>query len=1571
MNAARCMRALGAATILLLAAAISSVHAALAWTLRSAAGTRIVVEFSAGNTAGMPATFAFASSPQVRPAVTIAQTAPAPGTIPIARTYAGWYGRQYLQWIVFSPADESRGTVAVDFPQPVIDPASPIRIAGGVLHASIRTALLKAAAADTVPAPPYISGLRIDVDRDGIYRLSGSLLRQKGVPVASVPSRRFRLFEQGREIPIYITNPHHANIQDADVLLFYARELRGAKSYWSQFSNTNVYWLCWNTGVNGLRIAEASGRIRIDETQYRPGGDSVDLDAKEFRDTLHLEEDNDIRWLGSVADPQEMTSSSDEGVFVDNWYWTVTGENEITDVHVTLPGASGSGLARLRCAFMGLTTSPGQGNDHMISLLVNANSPNDRTQTAQWDGQAVFVFETETFHTRELKAGDNVITFRTNPQGFQDRAALNWIEVEYPRAFVAQNDVLSFRNNPADAGALKQFKLRGFSSSDLELWDITNGRFLTGFSVVQERSAQGKRTCTLVFQDSLSGVTTFVAQTVAQRKDPPGISLDTVAGAFDFPAGVDYIMITARSLRTALKPLADHYTRAGMTVALLAIEDIYNRFSYGIRDPESIRTMIRHLIASAGGRMPRYLLLGGDTSHDLDKNISRSGRNIAPTHLSRVPGWGPCSDDGYFACVVGDDNIPDCLTGRFPAENVAQMQAMVAKTLRALDGLEKGPWRENLLLAGGFEHDFSLFNDGAAHDIVGERMNVLRMDADPASPWYISEATAAATLAGFINAGAYAVNFNGHGGGNVWSDSKFFGVNDITRLHNGSWQPSGRLPIVFSFTCLTGFFESAFYTSLGEEMVRAPVSGACGFYGASAYTSKQGNLIMNRRLLDIAVHDSLESVGELIWLSEMYLLAIDDRRWLPLVRQYNYLGDPAMPWRLPPDTLRLTLAKSALDAGDSLAITGACDPVRTGQARIRVKADGRAWTDRSAPVSSGACALTVPVKDSAIAAAGVVRAYAWNDSAEVRGWTTFTKSAVLVSDISISPSPPACGDSVVVRCRITFPVNAPAAAVRCMVALDQPWASNPDFSRMPDVAMVRSAGDTTFWEAAQKIPVPYFGTVDAALLLKFRIPDAYGESRIFSFALVPMPDLRLTNDSVSMQWADDSMRVCFSVINGGTGSAPPFIAQVLWGDGSDTLTEACRAASADSLAPGASLRLCCALPDTQGVLPFVLRLNPGKAFPKLLDDNNTSRGVLSVRYADLSGPEDTLYSAGQGAAIAPQKTWSRSRRAFLFDRRISETRPLTTDSRFLSIVGDSVRQFSAGLRPLLTTGDSLCWIFRPDTSAGGSWLFRKAAAAGAGKPAVMQWDDAIASWRYAPSAYDSAARCLTAIDQAAWFSAAWLTDMTAPAIQLTVAGRRVVFLDYAAKGRSFDVFVNDPSGVYAPAAKALLNRAPMGNAFSAAPSGAAPVSLRATLYPAKENAVDSLTITAQDLAGNDTGVTFAYMSGEKLSIRFLACHPNPFTARQNDAGRTIQTVRFAFLLTDVADKAVLTIYTITGKKIKSWTLPEIIGYQEVEWDGLTEGGNRIANGTYYLKLTAENENGSVKKIIKIAKLEGY
>ncbi|MBD3322352.1 MAG: hypothetical protein GF350_14725, partial [Chitinivibrionales bacterium] len=598
---------------------------AAAYSIESFAPDHIEIGYS-HFLAGAPPDSLFAFGillpPDRTPAVTVHSRYPATGGSPeIVSSKQGYCGTDFYHWIVFSPygpqknhavyPDTIRGIIDIRFSSPAYAAEPKPRIRNSILHASPLHGAAKKKATVSLPDIPFSKGIRISVDEDGIYEITGAQLRAAGVPLDRVSSRYLRLFKRETEVPIFITNSHRDRLKPEDKILFYGKRLRGTKSYYTQYSNTNAYWLTWENSRAGLRIAEASVTPRIDETAWMPG-DTGELAAKEFRDTLHLEEDTDIRWLGDINAPLDIAQDPSESEFIDNWYWSGIGGREISQLTVDIPSPSTRGRTRMRFSFMGITSIDEDPLDHRITILINGESPNATKNTARWDGQTAYIHETGLFSTPALTHGANTLTFITEPRSYEDRVSLNWIEIEYDRTFTALDNHILFKNNPSDIREFKQFSVTGFTVKELDLWDIGNSRLLTGFSV-QKEFVEGNTSYSLVFQDSLPATTRFLAQAGSQRKQPLSLVLDTIRQDWSFPGGIDYLMITTRKLQSSLDPLASFHTMRGLRAEIVTIEDIYNRFSWGIRNPESIRTLIAYLFSIAGNNAPRYLLLGGDT----------------------------------------------------------------------------------------------------------------------------------------------------------------------------------------------------------------------------------------------------------------------------------------------------------------------------------------------------------------------------------------------------------------------------------------------------------------------------------------------------------------------------------------------------------------------------------------------------------------------------------------------------------------------------------------------------------------------------------------------------------------------------------------------------------------------------------------------------------------------------------------------------------------------------------------------------------------------------------------------
>ncbi|MBD3321125.1 MAG: hypothetical protein GF350_08540, partial [Chitinivibrionales bacterium] len=644
-------------------------------------------------------------------------------------------------------------------------------------------------------------------------------------------------------------------------------------------------------------------------------------------------------------------------------------------------------------------------------------------------------------------------------------------------------------------------------------------------------------------------------------------------------------------------------------------------------------------------------------------------------------------------------------------------------------------------------------------------------------------------------------------------------------------------------------------------------------------------------------------------------------------------------------------------------------PVGSGKVKLRISGDNLTWDERLFDFSGSTFSVRAPVKDSAVVTEGLVRAYAWNDSAEIRGWTAFSKNRIQVHDLQISPQRPLYGDSVQIACRIAVPPLADTPAVQCLYAVDYPYAENPDFSQNRSILMIPDSGG--YWHSEQPLAVTWTGRANAALLIKFRISSIAGESTVHTFDIRGTPDLRFTNNNLPVRWSTDSIGVDFEIVNSGDGAAPPFTVSLFFG--TQLQQPAVEIHRNDSLSPGETVRFSRTLPDTQGTIPVSARVNLSRAFNEIFFDNNAVSGSLSVVYDTLFTTDDTIWSTGTGLHISPAAQLGLPRTVFLFRNALADSQPLATQSYWLNLTGDSTARYSIGVRPPLSPTDSLTWVFHADTAVSGPGPTKKRAPNLSAKITAMSYDSVAGLWQYAGSDWNelNATVSMTTVAPGP-FAAAHLSDIAPPEVGVSVAGRKLVFLDYAAKDKPFDIFITDPSSIVPGSVELLVNSIPLDkNSVSEIPLSGDLESIRLTAYPQKQRSTDSIAICAQDYAGNDTCAVFAYLPGEDLSIRFLACHPNPFTARQNPDGGTAQRIRFAYLLTDVADNVHLTIYTMSGKKIRSWSFSDIVGYQEVEWDGKTQNGYRIANGTYYVRLRAKNDRKDVKKLMKIAKCEGY
>ena len=296
---------------------------------------------------------------------------------------------------------------------------------------------------------------------------------------------------------------------------------------------------------------------------------------------------------------------------------------------------------------------------------------------------------------------------------------------------------------------------------------------------------------------------------------PPAAVVAVKPGSLpDWPGGADLVIVTAPQFRDALQPLVAAREKQGLRVAVLEADLVYDAFSFGQNDPAAIRALMRHAWEKWTGPAPRYLLLAGDASYDPLGYTQGAESDIIPTQVVRTAFSGWNGSDVWYA--LADDQptaLPAFAVGRFPAQTPEQLATMVSKTLAYEAEGEDIGWRSKaLLVADNDEPGFADETSAFAKALPPYTSELVTIEGDGAN--------AREALDRGFDEGSGLIGYFGHGSIPLWAKENVFDVKDAAKLQNK------RLPIVFTVTCLSGFFEHPSTVSLGETLLRQPGGGA-------------------------------------------------------------------------------------------------------------------------------------------------------------------------------------------------------------------------------------------------------------------------------------------------------------------------------------------------------------------------------------------------------------------------------------------------------------------------------------------------------------------------------------------------------------------------------------------------------------------------------------------------------------------------------------------------------------------------------------------------------------------------
>ncbi len=110
-----------------------------------------------------------------------------------------------------------------------------------------------------------------------------------------------------------------------------------------------------------------------------------------------------------------------------------------------------------------------------------------------------------------------------------------------------------------------------------------------------------------------------------------------------------------------------------------------------------------------------------------------------------------------------------------------------------------------------------------------------------------------------------------------------------------------------------------------------------------------------------------------------------------------------------------------------------------------------------------------------------------------------------------------------------------------------------------------------------------------------------------------------------------------------------------------------------------------------------------------------------------------------------------------------------------------------------------------------------------------------------------------------------------------------------------------------------------------------------------------IRISASDVNGQRTTFTLHVSEGNRILIRDIANHPNPFD----------RTTSIIYLLNQSGAEVEVRIYTVGGRLIQVFEdAPSDLNYNALVWDGTDREGDTVANGVYLFTIEAKSEDGS-------------
>ena len=426
-----------------------------------------------------------------------------------------------------------------------------------------------------------------------------------------------------------------------------------------------------------------------------------------------------------------------------------------------------------------------------------------------------------------------------------------------------------------------------------------------------------------------------------------GTIFKDVAGNFQ---DVDYLIFAPNFLMSQAETLANfHRNNSGLSVRVIALENVYQEFSSGKQDIAAIRNLIKYVYwnASSLEKRVKYVNLFGDASYDYKKRLPNNNNIVPVFHgfnpmMSEINNSSNFSlyssfmsddfyglmDDGEGTMTTGFDGI-DIAVGRMLVSSTSQAEEMVNKVLEYHDEKSYGRWRNNYVI---YSDDADNLTDATLQvglnnlaDVLTAQkpfVNVKKIHSDA----YLQQVAAGGerypeAKKDFLDAlalGGLVFNYFGHGNEEALARERLFEKLDAQNLTNRY-----RYPLFITITCEFTRFDDPNRFTGGEYMYWNKAGGAISLIATTRQIGVTTGLVMNNILSEkLYAYGSNDypTIAEALRLTKIET-GSDNRRVV------FYIGDPALKLAIPKPKVVLTKVND-ISVGQPLPVLQALSVVK-------------------------------------------------------------------------------------------------------------------------------------------------------------------------------------------------------------------------------------------------------------------------------------------------------------------------------------------------------------------------------------------------------------------------------------------------------------------------------------------------------------------------------------------------------------------------------------------------------------------------------------------------------------------